>query len=165
MSEHTSDSGAQTPWIKTNQGMAVCTSAAVGVLLIYLLSSDWVYEKLRDGFHLGTFSVVSGITMLICTVSMIFDSEKDKTDEEMAALTWRDWGVAFVSVVACFVYFQLAWSFDFLVVSPFFLCAGMYLLGVRPLRSAITSSVIMTVAIYGIFRLIGISLPSVIIPF
>jgi hypothetical protein len=145
--------------------MAVCLTGLVGVLLIYLLSSDWVYERLRDGFHLGTFSVVSGITMLLCTVSMIFDSHKNETDEEMSALAWRDWVVIAVAVVSCFVYFHLAWKFDFLIVSPFFLCAAMYGLGVRPLRSAITSSVIMTIAIYVIFRLIGISLPSVIVPF
>ena len=145
--------------------MAVCLTILVGALLAYLLSSDWVYEKLRDGFRLGLFTIISGITMLICSVAMIFDRQRHDTDKEMESQTWKDWVVVLVACIASFVYFKLAWNFDFLIVSPFFLCAAMYIFGVRPLRSAITISLIMTVSIYIVFRLIGISLPSIIIGF
>ncbi len=165
MSEQSSGSETQGTWIKTNQGMAVCLTVLVGILMAYLLSSDWVYEKLRDGFRLGLFTIISCVTMLICSVSMIFDRQRNDTDKEMEAQGWRDWVVVAIACVTCFAYFQLAWNFDFLIVSPFFLCAAMYLFGVRPLRSAITTSLIMTVAIYLVFRLIGIKLPSIIFEF
>ena len=165
MSEQSAETGTPGKWIKTNQGMAVCLTALVGALLAYLLSSEWVYEKLRDGFHLGLFTVISAITMVICSLAMIVDRQRNDTDKEMSSQTWQDWIVVLVVCVLSFFYFKLAWNFDFLIVSPFFLCGAMYMFGVRPLRSAITTSLIMTVAIYIVFRLIGIRLPSMIIGF
>lgn len=165
MESQSSGTQNQSDWIKSNQGIAVCLTAVVAVLLIYLFTSDWVFMKLRDGFHLGTFTVVSTFAMLACTLAMIVDKHRHVADADVVKAGWLDWIVAIASAVVCLAYFHLAWNFDFLLVSPVFLAAGMYTLGVRPVRSAITSAVIMTVIIYGLFRLIGIELPSVIIWF
>lgn len=151
--------------IKSNQGIAVCLTGLITVLLIYLLSSDWVYQELRDGFRLGFFPVAAALAMLACSVAMIFDPHRHAVDEDVARTGWRDWLVAVAVVVACFVYFQLAWTFDFLVVSPVFLAAGMYVFGARPIRLVITSALVMTAVVYVLFRLIGIELPAAIIGF
>lgn len=165
MADRPSSSEARTSWIKSNQGVAVCLTATAVALLAYLLSSEWVYQKLRDGFRLGFFPVVAVVAILACTLTMIFDRHRHAVDEDVARTGWLDWIVAGATFVVCFVYFQLAWTLDFLLVSPVFLTGVMYLFGARPFRAAMTFALIMTVVIYLLFRLIGIELPTVIIPF
>jgi hypothetical protein len=165
MADQSSGSESRAYWIKSNQGVAVLLTAVVGTLLVYLLSSEWVYQELRDGFKLGFFPVAAAVATLVCTVAMIFDKQRHLVDEDVAKTGWFDWAVAGVCVVACFVYFQLAWQFDFLLVSPVFLAGAMYIFGVRPIRSAITSAVIMSIFVYVLFRLIGIPLPTHIVWF
>ena len=69
MSEQNAGAAPQTELFKTNKGIGIILTVLGGILLAYLLSSDWVYEKLRDGFHLGLFTVISAITMIICSVA------------------------------------------------------------------------------------------------
>ena len=152
-------------WIKTNRGVAVCIAGVAIGLLLYLALSEWPYRQLRDGFRLGFFTAVSVLAILACAVAMMVDRRSQVTEEDMARSTWRDWLVAFVAMALCYLYFQLAWNFDFLLVSPVFLAAATYWLGVRPLRSAIVAGLLVTVVIYGLFRLIGIELPTVILWF
>jgi hypothetical protein len=71
-----------------------------------------------------------------------------------------DWVIAAAAMATCYVYFDLAWRIDFLLVTPVFIAGATYVLGVRPLRSAIVASLVITIVIYGIFRAIGIELPS-----
>lgn len=148
--------------IKSNQGIAVCLTVLVLALLVYLLSSDWVYQELRDGFWLGFFPVAAVIAMLTSTIMMIFDRHRHVIDEDVARAGWLDGLVIGAVVVACFVYFQLAWNFDFLLVSPVFLTVGIYILGARPIRLVIASALVMTAVVYVLFRLIGIELPTII---
>lgn len=131
-------------------------------LLVYLLSSDWVYQELRDGFWLGFFPVAAAVAMLTSTVTMICDRHRHVVDEDAARAGWLDGLVIVVVVVACFVYFQLAWTLDFLLVSPVFLTAGIYVLGGRPIPSVIASALVMTAVVYVLFRLIGIELPTIV---
>ena len=65
----------------------------------------------------------------------------------------------------CYVYFELAWRLDFLLVSPVFIAGATYVLGIRPFRAAIAAGVVITVVIYALFRLIGIELPTHIVWF
>jgi len=150
-------------WIKTNRGVGICLTVFVALLLVYLSQQDWVYTQLRDGFRLGFFSVVSAIAMLICSVALIFDQHRNDSDEEMVASNWRDWIVTLVAVVICYIYFELAWRVDFLLVTPIFLGGAIYLFGIRPARTAVISGVVIAVVIFSLFWLIGITLPSYIL--
>jgi putative tricarboxylic transport membrane protein len=151
-------------WIKTNQGAGVVITVLIVVLLVYLSQQEWVFQKLRDGFQLGFFTVVSAGTMMLCSITMIFDAHKNKTDKEMSAVNRQDFIIPIIVCVLCYIYFELAWRIDFLLVTPVAIAAGVYTLGIRPLRTALISGVLITVAIFGLFRLIGIYLPSFIIP-
>jgi predicted membrane channel-forming protein YqfA (hemolysin III family) len=151
-------------WIRTNQGVGVVITALIIVLLIYLSQQEWVFQRLRDGFQLGFFTVVSAFTMLLCSVAMIFDGFKNKTDKEMSAMNRLDFIMPVVVVAVCYIYFLLAWRYDFLLVTPIFLAAGIYSFGIRPLRTVIIGGIVITLTIFGLFRLIGIYLPSYIIP-
>ncbi len=156
---------ARARWIKTNQGVAVCIAGVVVVLLIYLGTSEWAYQKLRDGFRLGFFSAVAAVAMLACAVLMMVDRQRSETDPDMARSGWLDWIVTAAVMAICYLYFELAWRLDFLLVSPFFIAGGTYALGVRPVRAAIVAGVVITVVIYVLFRLIGIELPTRIVWF
>lgn len=132
-------------------------------LLVYLGTSEWAFRELRDGFRLGFFTAVSVFAMLICALAMMVDRHRGQTDDEMAQAHWKDWAIAAGAMAVCYVYFEMAWRIDFILVTPFFMAGGTYVLGIRPLRSAIVAGVIITVTIYGLFRLIGIELPTNIV--
>lgn len=152
-------------WIKTNQGVACCIAAVSVALLVYLGTSEWAFRELRDGFRLGFFTAVSVFAMLICALAMIVDRHRGQTDDEMAQAHWKDWAIAAGAMAICYVYFEMAWRIDFILVTPFFMAGGTYVLGIRPLRSAIVAGVVITIVIYGLFRLIGIELPTNIVGF
>lgn len=159
------DTGAERrgDWIKTNRGVACCVAGVAVALLVYLGFSEWAFRELRDGFRLGFFTAIAVLAMLICALSMIFDRHRFETDDELSQSRWMDWAIAAIAMALCYVYFELAWRIDFLLITPVFMAGATYILGVRPLRSAITSGVVITVVIYGLFRLIGIELPSRVI--
>lgn len=147
-------------WIKTNRGVAACIAGVAIALLIYLSLSEWAFRELRDGFRLGFFTTLSVVAMLICAVVMMVDRRREEVDADIASVTWRDWVIAVSAMAICYVYFQLAWNIDFLLVTPVFLAGGTYVLGVRPLRSAIVAGVVITAVVYGLFRILGIELPT-----
>ena len=101
--------------------------------------------------------------MLICALTMVFDRHRHETDEELSQSRWMDWVIAASAMAICYVYFELAWRIDFLLVTPIFIAGATYVLGIRPVRSAIVASLLITVVIYGLFRIIGIELPTHII--
>jgi hypothetical protein len=152
-------------WIKTNQGVGACIAAVVIALLIYLATSDWAFEILRDGFRLGFFTAFATLTMLICAVAIMFDRHRMVVEEDIAPVVWRDWVIAVGILSVCYIYFELAWRIDFLLVSPLFIAGGTFALGVRPLRTAFFAGIAITVVIYILFRLIGIELPTRLIWF
>jgi uncharacterized membrane protein len=146
----------KTPWVKTNRGVATCMTIFFLVLLGYLFSQDWVYQTQRDGFRLGFFTVVAALAMLICSVVMIFDRFKDDTTPEILGLRAKHWLRALLVLVICYAYFYLAWNIDFLIISPIFLAFSSYMLGVRPVSSAIISGVTVGFVFLFLLRLIGI---------
>ena len=162
MTPNTSGQHETVSWIKTNRGVAACMTLVTIGLLIYLASTDWVYDRLRDGFSLGFFTVVAAFAMLICTVFLMIDKHRHDVDPDIAKAEGKDWLIVLCGLFACYAYYQAAWTFDFLLVTPVFLGAGMYFLGVRPIRAAAISAVIATLVIYGLFRAIQIELPTII---
>lgn len=152
-------------WIKTNRGVGVCLAGLIILLLVYLFNQEWVYQTLRDGFRLGFFTVISAVTMLACAVALIFDRHKEVVEDDVAAADRLDFIIPAAAMLICYAYFRAAWFLDFLIVTPLFLIASTYALGIRPLKTAIMAGVIISVVIYILFRLIGIELPTRIIWF
>lgn len=147
-------------WIKTNRGVAFCIACVSVALLVYLGTSEWAYRELRDGFRLGFFTAVAVVAMLVCALTIMFDRHRDEIDEDIARSRGVEWLIAVGAMALCYVYFELAWRIDFLLVTPVFMAGATYVLGIRPLRSAILAGVVITLVIYGLFFLIGIELPS-----
>jgi hypothetical protein len=158
------DPKKQADWIRTNQGVGVVITALIVALLVYLIQQEWVFVELRDGFRLGFFTILATFTMLFCSVALIFDGYKRDSNKKMTAMNRQDFIIPGIVVVVCYIYFKLAWAFDFLLVTPVFLAVAIYVLGIRSLRKTIIYGVIITVTLFGLFRLIGIYLPSHIIP-
>jgi len=157
--------GPRRGWIKTNQGVAFCIACVAVLMLVYLGTSEWAYRVLRDGFRLGFFTVVAVVAMLICALAMMVDRHRHETDPDIGRSRWSEWAVAAGAMALCYLYFVLAWRIDFLLVTPVFMAGATYALGIRPLRSAIVAGVVITVVIWGLFRLIGIDLPDEILGF
>ena len=164
MDSDTDQGSVQSNWIRTNQGVGVLVSAATVVLLGYLATQDWVYEELRDGFHLGTFTLVSVFAILACGISLIVDKRKKTVEEDLAKSRPIEFVYAVIMLVACYAYYELAWKVDYLLVTPVFLFGGMYILGVRPAYVAAITSVVTTAVLFGLFYLIGLDLPSFLTP-
>ncbi len=152
-------------WIGTNQGVGVLLSVLLGAFLIQLLLSEWVHRDLRDGFKLGFFPVVGVIAMLLCTVALLFDSHRREVEAALGAIGWKSWVYCVAVLAGCYVYFEASQRFGFLLASPVFLFVLTYFLGVRPWTSALAAGAIMTVAVYGVFRILGITLAQGFLPF
>lgn len=125
-------------------------AAALGV---HILASDWAFDRLRDGFYLGSFTLMANFAIMV-------GGRRHVVEEDMGTTARSDWLIAFCILASCLVYYHLAWSLDFVLVTPFFMAAATHLLGVRPIRTAIITGVVITVAVYILFRLIGIRLPA-----
>ena len=159
------DGAARLParsWLRTNRGTAACLSLGFAALLVYLLSTDWVFQELRDGFILGGFTLVSVFAMLVCCISIMVDRHHAVVEDEMQDMAWMDWVVVLCAVALCYGYFTLAWKFDFVIVSAVVMTGTVYTLGVRPLGTALVSGVVIAVVIFTLFWTLGIRLPSLV---
>lgn len=173
-----SASGGGVAWIRTNRGMATCLAVLLVILLAYLLAQEWVYDKQRDGFRLGFFTIVGAVAMIACCISMMFDRLKNATTPELATMRLAHVGQGLIALAIMGVYFILAWDVhfaqewlrvlldvipltgEFVLWTALFVGFAMFLLGVRPVRSAVIAGVVVSIVIFGLFRLIGITLPS-----
>jgi hypothetical protein len=146
-------------WIRTNQGTAAMMAGGFIVLLIYLWLQEWTHRDLRDGFMLGFFCLIGAGTCLFCALVMMIDSQRRRVEEDMDTLGWIDWALTVVILVLLYVFYELAWTFGFALIAPFFLGAATYIFGARPWWTAALSGVLTTVAISVAFWAIGIDLP------
>ncbi len=171
-------SGERASWIRSNQGAGTIIAALCAILLIYLLNQDWVYDEQRDGFRLGFFPVLGAGLMLLCALALLADRQRRATTPEMAAIRPARTGAALLGLALMGVYYVLAWNAhfsqdwlrglldlipltgEFVLWTFVFMTLGMVLLGVRPVRSAAVASAVISVVVFGLFRLIGIALPS-----
>jgi hypothetical protein len=147
-------------WLRTNQGVGACMSVFAVALGVHILASDWAFDRLRDGFYLGSFTLMANFAILLCALSIMVGGRRTVVEEDMASTVWRDWVIALGILATCLVYYHLAWSIDFLIVTAFFMAAATYLLGVRPAKTALIIGVVITIVVYILFRLIGIRLPA-----
>lgn len=152
-------------WWRTNQGVGVLLTVLLGAFLIHLLLSEWVHRDLRDGFKLGFFPVVSVIAMLLCTITLLLDSHRRAVEKDLSGINWKSWVYCLVMLAGCYLYFQASQVAGFLLASPVFLFILTFFLGVKPWTSALAAGGVMTLAVYGVFRMLGITMAQGFLPF
>ena len=152
-------------WIVTNHGVGALLTVILGAFLIHLLLTEWVHRDLRDGFKLGFFPVAGVIIMMLCTIALTLDSHRRRITDDLRGIEWKSWLYCFAVLIGWYVYFELAQLIGFLLVTPVFLFVLMYVLGVRPWTTAAASGAILTVIVYGLFRMLGIAMTQGILPF
>lgn len=155
--------------LKSNQAIGVVLSLVFIALLIYLFLSPWVFRKLSDGFYLGFFPVASVVLLLLLSLTLTFDRHRKETPDDLRTLTVKSFLGVLVLGGGCLVYFEVMRRIGFLVITPIFLLIPIYILGLRRWWRCIMWAVVLTAAVYIIFRVIGLKLPpgilSGILPF
>ncbi|MFQ5842016.1 MAG: tripartite tricarboxylate transporter TctB family protein [Thermodesulfobacteriota bacterium] len=156
-------------WLKCNQGVGVILTSLFAALLIYIQLSPWAHRKLRDGFTLGFFPAVAIVLSIIFSLILIFDSRRKEVPPGLETLTVKSVLATVLAVVVSWLYFMAMKRIGFLIVTPLYLLFAMYVLGSQSWRYSIVVAALMTVIVYGIFRIMGIELPpgmlSGILPF
>jgi len=152
-------------WLRTNQGIGAVLTLIFGAYLLLLRLSPWVHRELQDGFTLGFFPSFAVVLMMLLTVAMIFDGRRKLVDLQSKGVTLKQLFFLLLFLVGNWVYFQLAVEIGFLLVSPVFLLVAMVSLGMRPWSAALAAGVAITLIVYGVFRLLGVELPTGLLPF
>ena len=146
-------------WLKTNQGVGAFLSLLLIAFLIKLQFTEWVHVELRDGFTLGFFPRLGVGLMLLFTAAMMFDAYKKKKVEELDVINGKSTFVGAMVLMGSYIYFVLMESIGFILVTPFFMWAFISLMGVPSLKYSVVSSLAVTVFVYALFTLLGITLP------
>jgi hypothetical protein len=166
MSDEARKEGVDRPhWLRTNQGVSVILTLVFAGYLAHLLSADWVYERMRDGFALGFFPLVGLAFMMACTLIMAVDGHRRQVDEDMGGTGLKEVALCFCLVVGSYAFIELTIRLGFLVACPVFLFVLIYLFGARPLRSAVIAAIVITVVLYGVLTVLGVRLPVGVLPF
>ena len=146
-------------WLKTNQGIGAFLSLLLIAFLIKLQFTEWVHVKLRDGFTLGFFPRMGVGLMLLFTAVMIVDRYKEKEVKELDVINRNSIFVGAVVLLGSYTYFFFMVRIGYILVTPFFMWAFIYLMGVPSLKYSVVSSLAVTVFVYALFTGLGINLP------
>jgi hypothetical protein len=145
---------------RSNRGIGTVLAVLFALLLVHLLTTDWVYVRLRDGFFLGGFTLAGTVTMLGLALVLLIDRHRDDVPEEMATLRAADWAKALALLAGAWLMFETAERLGTLVAGPLFLFVLMLLLGVRPWTHAALGAAVMGGVVYAVFRLLGVAMPQ-----
>ena len=146
-------------WLKTNQGVGAFLSLLLIAFLIKLQFTEWVHLELRDGFTLGFFPRMGVGLMLLFTAVMIIDRYKEKEVKELDIINRNSIFVGAIVLLGSYVYFAFMVRIGYILVTPFFMWAFIYLMGVPSLKYSVVSSLAVTVFVYALFTGLGINLP------
>ena len=108
--------------------------------------------------------MLGGAAMLLCAVGMIVDPLRKEVPGSIEDFRITDILVPVMMLLGITVYFVVMHRIGFVLVTPVFLFAYMHWLGVRPIRFSLMLAVAISVAIYVIFSVLGVRLPSGILP-
>ena len=144
---------------KSNQSIGAIMTFLFSALLIGILMTPWAHRKMRDGFLLGFFPALAILLLIIFSLILIFDSRRKQVPERLENLTFKYFSFTALAIIFCFIYFKAMIGVGFLIATPFFLLISMYALGIKSLQSLITVSILISVIVYTIFRIMGIQLP------
>lgn len=146
-------------WLRTNQGTGALIAVLSAGLIAFLWFQPWSSRVMRDGFTLGFFPMLGAGALLVCGLLMTVDTFRKEEPDELSEGRLTDIPVALAMLVAIFIYFQISRSAGFLLASPVYLFAFMYVLGARPIKTVVLIAIATTVVIYVAFSLLGIPLP------
>lgn len=147
-------------WMRSNQGVGIILLCLLGLLTADMLTSSWVYLRVRDGFYLGFFPLSAVAIMAFTAIGIGLDRNRRNATQAMRSSDWRTWTFPWVLAAAVLGYFWLMTEVGFVISAPFVLAPTIYLLGARPARSAIVASLLITVCVYAAFRIIGTNIPQ-----
>ena len=152
-------------WLKSNQGIGLLLIIFFVGMMIYLELVPWSHTVLRDGFTLGFLPKVSTALLIVSSAIMTFDSHRKIVPGKAAEIAFSSLLYSVVISAVCYAFFQLISLVGFLLVTPFFLILAIRLFGIKSWKTPVISGIVITVAIYAIFRILGIPLPAGILPF
>lgn len=152
-------------WIRTNQGMGATLFVLAAALFAYLWFQPWSGRVMRDGFTLGFFPLLGVGAIIACSLLLMVDGFRREVPEDFSNARLIDIPIIVGMVVAIFTYFHASRLTGFVIATPFYLFAFMFVLGTRPLHIAGLAAIGLTITIYVLFRLLGIDLPRGPLPF
>lgn len=145
-------------WLKSNQAIGVILSLVLTALLIQLLLSPWVHNKLADGFYLGFFPVLSVGLLLLLSLTLTFDSYRKESPADLRNLSFKSFLCVLLMLGWCWFYFVAMRGIGFLIMTPIFLLLTAYALGLRPWWKCIIGAATMTTIVFTVFSLLGLKL-------
>jgi hypothetical protein len=151
-------------WLKSNQGIGVLLALFFVGIMIYLEFKPWSHVILRDGFTLGFLPRVSTGLLIIFSAIMTFDKHRRVVLGKTEQIRFTALLNTVIISATCYAFFYLMRLVGFLLVAPFFLVLSIRLFGIKSWKTSVITALVITVVIYGIFRLLGIPLPAGILP-
>jgi len=144
---------------KSNQSIGAIMTCLFCALLTYILLTPWAHRKLRDGFLLGFFPGLAVLLLIIFSLILIVDSRRTQIPDRLENLTFKYFLYTVLAIICSFIYFKAMTGIGFLIATPLFLVISMYVLGIKSLQSLLTVSIMISVIVYVVFRIMGIELP------
>ena len=162
--DNMSDNGSGRRWLVSNQALGIFL--AIGFLLFFcgLYLTPSVHDKLYDGFSLGFFPLSAAALMVILSLCLIVDSHRRKNATEPGGIGLTSLAVClcvggggFLSIVAIEIV-------GFLLVAPPLHILSAVLLGMRLESGVVITAIVSTAIIYTLFRILGFTPPSGLLP-
>ncbi len=139
-----------------NSSIGVAWGAASLVLLAYLLSSDWAFDVLRDGFRLGTVSVIGALIMCASSIGIAVGGFRHESNREFEELLRRHASRYIAMMLSSFAVFAFLLSAVGMLPAIGIYSAGLYYaFGVRSWLPLVLCILTTTVLITSMFLLIG----------
>jgi hypothetical protein len=134
-------------------------------IVVYLWVTPSAHRKLQDGFTLMFFPALAAAMMIILSLILTVDPQRKFIESKLHMVDAKIMAFSVLISMACWIYFELSVRIGFLIVSPLFLTGYTYYMGMRPWTHALGAGVVITAIVYMIFRVLGVELPTGILPF
>ncbi len=121
---------------------------ALGIVTIILTES---MQKVPQGIGPGDYPRVIAIGLCVLGAVLAIQSVSNGFPRPQGGIPWNQVGRVSIMVLATFAYIQLMRYLGFLLITPFFLAATIYLYGYRKRKILVAVSIGVSAAVYFIF--------------
>ena len=156
--------GSGQKWLVSNQALGIFLGAGFVLFFCGLYLTPSVHDKLYDGFSLGFFPLSAVALMVILSLCLVVDSHRHEKAAESGGIGLTSLAVClcvggggFLSIVAIEIV-------GFLLVAPPLLILSAILLGMRLESGVVITAIVSTAIIYTLFRILGFTPPSGLLP-